>query len=111
MDAVNREFVYIDFDDERFLPAKMVASACSMVALACVNGGGSEIGPPIPVKSAETILFLQHFRASRNSEADPPDPPFEAFEAETQHLVPNRPWVPHAPGVRITVVYTSSLKS
>ena len=27
MHAVNREFVYVDFDDERFLPAKMVASA------------------------------------------------------------------------------------
>merc|ERR1711893_481819 len=35
---------------------------------------------------------IKHVVASRNSAADPPDPP------ETQHPVRNRPWVPHAGG-------------
>ena len=44
--------------------------------------------------------------ASRNSEADPPDP---ADPPETQHAVRNRPWVPHAGG-QDDGSYTNSLK-
>ena len=47
---------------------------------------------PIPAKSAKNSLKTKGFLASRNSEADPPFPPFP------QHPVRNRPWVPHARG-------------
>ena len=40
-----------------------------------LNGGPCQNEAPIPAKSAQIIIFLQHFRASRSSEA------FEAFEA------------------------------
>ena len=50
MHAVNREFVYIDFDDERFLPAKMVASACSTVASACSTVASAKNSPQFPEK-------------------------------------------------------------
>ena len=47
--------------------------------------------------------------ASRNSEADPLDPPDPADPPETHPAVQNRPWFP-TPGGRMTVVNTNSLK-
>ena len=46
--------------------------------------------------------------ASWNYPADPPDRP---DQAEMRHLGQVRPWVLHAPGARMTVVNTNSLKS
>ena len=54
--------------------------------------------------------------ASWNSPADPadppdpPDPPDRPDPAEMRHLGRVRPWVLHAPGARMTVVNTNSLK-
>ena len=57
MHAVNREFVYIDFDDERFLPAKMVASAYSMVASACSTVGLAKMRPQFRQKVPDHCIF------------------------------------------------------
>ena len=49
-------------------------------------------GDHFPAKCAKINVKNNVFLASRNSEADLPDP------AETQHARQNRPWVPHAGG-------------
>ena len=92
MHAVNREFVYIDFDDERFLPAKMVASACSMVASACSTVVPAKMRPQFRQKVPKSLYFYSisepHGILGRIFRIPP----------ETQHPVQNRPWVPHAGG-------------
>ena len=63
------------------LPAKEVLEV-TFGALKVPNSG----------KKCQNHCKNKHLRASRNSEAEPPDPP------KTQHPVQNRPWVPHAGG-------------
>ena len=62
--------------------------------------------PPFSGQMCQNHKTVINFVASQNSEPDPPDP---ADPAETQHFGRTDPGFP-TPGVRITVVYTNSLK-
>ena len=86
--AVNREFVYIDFDDERFPSWEM-------------RFWRSLLEPwrsPIPGKSAKSAVVFAFWEPHGIPKRIHSRKRKKRQTPKTQHPVQNRPWVPHAGG-------------